>query len=46
MPEPYKGKGILFKGELSAESLVRQLQLSNFNNFDYDNKESRKTNKD
>ena len=30
-PEPYKGKGVLFQGEVFAESLVRQLQLSNFN---------------
>ena len=30
-PEPYKGKGVLFQVRLFAESLVRQLQLSNFN---------------
>ena len=30
MPEPYKGKGILFKGEVIRRKSVRQLQLSNF----------------
>ena len=31
MPEPYKGKGICSRVRLFAESLVSQLQLSNFN---------------
>ena len=43
-PEPYKGKGILFKGEVIRR---RQLPLSNLLIiYDYDNKESRKTNQD
>ena len=40
-PEPYKGKGILFKGEV----IRRKSGKSAFKIYDYDNKESRKTNK-